>query len=326
MNSKLQSQLDAQIEKKRTAQVVEASEAPSFSPDIFEHDQRETARVEINFKDMSARLVEASDAPKVTREVLETLGKPVKTVEFFYQTGFFQAAIRDGIPTELEIRQLKLLMEYPKSDAASVEKRNLETTRMLLSEMLVDPAFSYQGKGQGLPIETRSQVMLNSLSEAFRVVNTPQEDAIFQVAVRRGLPEDKFTLFGEFEWYPVGKAGKKYTDMSEEELSAEMARNRARRQVLVPAMIVDPKLTWTRVEDGEVVEVPEDADAPYPVELLSERFMRTFNEAHKVVTTPEAGLKSLQRFLRSDSDESESEAASSESVGAVQGRGDKTGE
>lgn len=317
MNTKLQSQLDKQIKSRRTAQVVESSEAPSFTPDIFEHDQRETALVEVNFRDMSARVVESSDAPKITREVLEKLGKPIKTAEFFYEGSFFQAAVRDGITTELEIQQLKLFMEYPGNDAASVEERNVEITRLLLADMLVDPAFSYRGKGQGIPIETRSQVMLNSLAEAFSVVNNPEENMIFQVTVMRGLPEDKFTLFGDFEWYPVGKARKKYTEMSDEELSAEIAQNRARRQVLVPAMIVDPKLTWTRVEDDEVaeaIEVPEDPDASYPVELLSERFLRTFNEAHRVVTTPDAALAALQRTFRSVPDREGTKTAG-ESVG-----------
>ena len=320
MNKKIQEQLDKQIQKKRAAQVVEASEAPSFSPDIFDADNRDTELVEVNFKDMSARLVASSDAPKITREVLETLGKPVKTVEFFYTDSFFKAAVRDGIPTELEIKQLKIIMEYAdrKDKSAAREEENLEVTRLFLSKMLVDPAFSYQGQGEGPPIEERSQVMIASLAEAFSVVNSPEEDMIYQVTVRRGLPEDKFSLFGDFEWYPVGKAGKKYTEMPDEELSAEMAQNQARRQVLVPAMIVDPQLTWTQVADdtvAEAVEPPEDADAPYPVELLSERFMRTFHEAHRVVTTPEAALKSLQRFLRSNADKPKSTDESGASVG-----------
>ena len=66
MDRKIQEQLDAQIQKKRVAQVVEVSEAPLLTPDIFERDNRKTAIVEVNFKDKSARLVETSDAPKVT--------------------------------------------------------------------------------------------------------------------------------------------------------------------------------------------------------------------------------------------------------------------
>ena len=138
---KIQEQLDAQIEAKRVAQVVEVSEAPTFTPDIFEHDERETSLVEINFKDKSARLVETSDAPKVTREVLETLGKPVKTVEFFYENSFWQVAVRDGIPLELEIKQLKIMIEYAdrEGNPAAMEERDLEISRMLFSGMMVDP-------------------------------------------------------------------------------------------------------------------------------------------------------------------------------------------
>ena len=330
MNKKIQEQLDAQIQKKRAAQVVEVSEAPTFTPDIFESDTREHSLVEVNFRDMSARLVESSDAPKITREVLETLGKPIKTVEMFYENAFWQVAVRDGIRLELEIKQLKIRLGYAdqETDFAAMEERDLEISRVLLSEMLVDPAFSYKDKGEGIPIEFRSQVMLNSLAEAFSVVNYPEVDQIYQVTVRRGLPENKFALFGDFEWYPVGNQQKKYVDMSDEELSAEMARQQARRQILVPAMIVDPNLTWTQVQDGEVAEVieaPADEKAPYPVELLSERFMKTLNEAHRVVTTPEAALKSLQRFLRSNLDEPEGTDEGSTTVEPVSGDGDKAG-
>ena len=38
----VQEQLDKQIEAKRVAQVVEVSEAPLLTPNIFERDERET--------------------------------------------------------------------------------------------------------------------------------------------------------------------------------------------------------------------------------------------------------------------------------------------
>ena len=317
----VQEQLDAQIAAKRVAQVVEVSEAPTFTPDIFEHDERETSLVEINFKDMSARLVESSDAPKVTREVLETLGKPVKTVEFFYENSFWQVAVRDGIPLELEIKQLKIMMEYAdrEGNPAAMEERDLEISRMLFSGMMVDPPFSYLGVGEGIPIETRSSVMIASLADAFSAVNFPVEDAIFQVTVRRGVPEDAFAITGEtFEFYPVGGKQKKYTEMSDEELSVELARNTARRGVLVPAMIVGPKLSYKPVTDdavAEAVEAPVDDPEGYPVELLSERFMRALFEAHRVTNIPAAGLASLKRFRISHRNESEGEDEGSEPVG-----------
>ena len=95
----------------------------------------------------------------------------------------------------------------------------------------------------------------------------------------------------------VGGKAKKYVDMSEDELAAAEARNSAQRQVLVAKMILDPQISYTPVVDGE--EPSENDTEGYPVELLSERYMKTLHEAHRVVNIPEAGLKSLQQFLTS---------------------------
>ena len=328
---KIQEQLDAQIKAKRVAQVVEVSEAPLLTPNIFERDERETAIVVVNFKDESARLVESSDAPKLTADVLKTKGKPVKTVEMYFEDQIFQVEVRDGKPLSLEVEQMKLLMEYEgqEHDRAAMEERDRIIANLLLGKMMVDPPFSYKGEGEGTPIETRSSVMIASLAEAFSAVNSPEEDAIFQVTVRRGVPADAFAITGEtFEFYPVGGKQKKYTEMSEEELSAEMARNTARRQVLVPAMIVDPKLSYTPVTvdaSEEAVDLPAEEDTEgYPVGLLSEHFMRTLFEAHRVVNIPAAGVAALQRFLRAGADATGADT-SSELVGEQQGDGNKAG-
>ena len=45
MDRKIQEQLDAQIQKKRVAQVVELSEAPTLTSEIFERDARTEAIV-----------------------------------------------------------------------------------------------------------------------------------------------------------------------------------------------------------------------------------------------------------------------------------------
>ena len=191
--------------------------------------------------------------------------------------------------------------------------------------MMVDPPFSYKGEGEGSPIEDRSPVMLASLIEAFTAVNLPVENSVFQVAVRRGMPADTFALFGEsFESFPVGGKQKKYVEMSDEEFSAEMAQNSARRQILVPAMIVDPKLAYMHVAEGEVaaaVEMPEDDSEAYPVELLSERFMQTLFAAHRVINIPAAGVASLQRTFRSLTN-TEGETETGESVDDQHGGGE----
>ena len=317
----IQEQLDAQIQKKRAAQVVEVSEAPTLTSEIFERDERSTAIVVVNFKDESARLVESSDAPKLTADVLKTKGKPVKTVEMFFDDQMWKVAVRDGKPLSLEVEQMKLLMEYEgqEHDRAAMEERDRIIANLLLGKMMVDPPFSYKGKGEGTPIEDRSPIMIEALCNAYNAVNHPTKDEIFQVVVRRGIPADAYALFGEsFEWYPVGGKAKKYVDMSEDELAAAEARDSAQRLVLVAKMILDPVLSYTPVADGE--EPSDDDTEGYPVELLSERYMRTLFEAQKVINSPEAGLRSLQRFFRSNADTTGSEE-SGESVGDDGGTG-----
>ena len=317
----IQEQLDAQIEAKRVAQVVEVSEAPTLTSEIFERDARETAIVVVNFKDESARLVESSDAPKLTAEVLKTKGKPVKTVEMFFDDQMWQVAVRDGRPLSLEVEQMKLLLEYEgqEHDRAAMEKRDRIIANLLLGKMMVDPPFSYKGKGEGTPIEARSSIMIEAFCNAYNEVNHPTEDEIYQVTVRRGIPADTFALFGEsFEWYPVGGEAKKYKDMSEDELAAAEARNTTRRQVLVAKMILDPLLSYKKPDETEAEQDRTTSAAEteaYPVEYLSERYMKTLHEAHRVVNIPEAGLKSLQQFLRAGNPDNRRTDESSESVG-----------
>ena len=305
---KIQEQLDAQIDAKRVAQVVEVSEAPLLTPDIFARDDRKTARVEVNFKDQSARLVETSDAPKLTREVLKTKGKPVKTVEMFFDDQIWKVEVRDGKPLSLEVEQMKLLMEYEgqEHDRAAMAERDIAIAQLLLSRMMLSPAFSYKGEGDGTPIEARSPIMIEALCLAYNEINYPTKDEIYQVSVRRGVPADAFTLLEDtFEWYPVGGSAKKYVDMSEDELAAAEARNTARRRVLVARMIDDPPLLYKKPDETEAeaeTEAEQDRTTSaekteaYPIEDLSERFMETLYEAHRVTNIPEAGLKSLQRF------------------------------
>lgn len=314
MNDKIQAQLDKQIASKRAAEVVEVSEAPTLTSEIFEQDDRSTSLVEVNFRDMSARLVNTSDAPKLTREVLQVKGKPIKIVETFFNGQMWQVQVRDGKPLSVEVAHLKLLTEYEgqEGDRGAMEERDREIANLLLSKMMADPVFSYKGEGQGPPIEARSPILIESLCNAYSEVNTPTKDEIFQVTVRRGIPADAFALFGEsFEFYPVGKS-KRYVDMSEDELSAAEARERTKRQVLVSKMIVDPGLSYT--PEGHEIDDTEG----YPVHLLSERFLKTFYEAHLVTNSCDAGLRSLQRHFRARAN-TERENASGEPVGNDEG-------
>ena len=323
MDAKIQEQLDRQIEKKRVSQVVEHSEAPALTSDVFEKDDRESAICEVNFKDMSARVVESSEAPKLTVDVLKTKGKPVKTVEMFWDDQMWQVKVWDGKPLEVEVAHLKILEEYlgQEKDSIAMDERDRAVANLLLGKLMYDPPFSYQGQGDGSPIEARSAIMIDALCSAYASVNNPAEDLIYQVEVRRGVPADAFALLEDtFEWYPIGRESKKYVDMSEDELAAAVASKTAQRQVLVPKMILDPVLSYKEVDASEVdvavIENIEIAETdPYPVEYLSERFMQTLMEAHRVINIPDAGLKSLQRFLRSSDADTRRTQESGESVG-----------
>ena len=311
MNKKIQKRLDAQIESKRAAQVVEESDAPLLTSEIFDLDAQETALVEVNFKDESARVVEQSDAPKLTRDILKKKGAPLKTVETFFHDRMVQVNVRDGIPLSVEIENVKQIMEYAdqKMDRVLREERDRAITNLLLSKMLVCPQFSYKGEGEGPPIEACSSVLIESLSNAFNAVNTPDSDSIFQVTVRRGVGADVFAMFGEsFEFYQVGGKSKKYVDMSEGELAAAEARQVARQKVFVTKMIVDPVLAYTPSEEGADTE-------GYPIGQVSVRFLKTLHEAHQVVNIPEAGLKALQRFSRASDSQSGGKEKGRASVG-----------
>lgn len=317
MNKKIQEQLDRQIAAKRVSQVVEASEAPALTSDVFERDDRESAICEVNFKDTSARLVEASDAPKLTVEVLKTKGKPVKTVEMFWDDQMWTVKIWDGKSLDIEVAHLKILEQYmgQEKDGVAMDERDRAVANLLLGKLMYSPSFSYMGEGEGSPIEARSSIMIDALCNAYGSVNNPMEDSIYQVTVRRGIPADAFALLGDtHEWLSVGNTSKKYVDMSEDELSAVVAQKTAERQVLVPSMILDPVLSYKEVDASEVdVEAIEDiaiaeGDA-YPVEALSERFLQTLFEAHRIVNIPDAGLRSLQRHFRSRTNTEGADAA-----------------
>ncbi len=334
MNSKIQEQLDRQIEEKRVSQVVERAEAPALTSDIFEIDDRDSAICEVNFKDMSARVVASSEAPKLTVEVLKTKGKPVKSVEMFWNDQMWTVKVWDGKGLDIEVAHLKILEQYmgQEKDGVAMDERDRAVANLLLGKLMYSPSFTYMGDGEGTPIEARSSIMIDALCNAYASVNNPTEDSVYQVKVRRGVPADAFALLGDtFEWYPVGRASKRYVDMSEDELAAVVASKTAVRQVLIPAMILDPVLSYKAVDASEV-DVAAIGDiaiaetGPYPVEYLSERFMQTLFEAHRVVNIPAAGLASLQRFRRANRDEFEGEAAGSKSVRNVQGTGGNTGE
>ena len=122
---------------------------------------RSTAIVEVNFKDKSARLVETSDAPKLTAEVLRTKGKPVKTVEMFFDDQMWQGG-SPGRQTakRLEVEHMKLLLEYEgqstRSCAAMEERDRIIAISATWKNDGGSRHFPIRVTGEGTPIEARS--------------------------------------------------------------------------------------------------------------------------------------------------------------------------
>lgn len=338
MSDSIQSQLDEQLKKKRTAKIVETSDAPLLTLDALERDKRDSDIVEVNLKDQTARVVETSDAPKLTQKVLVEKGKPIKTVELVFDGQVWQIGVRHGKPMQVEVAHSRLLDEFKarvkaadELTAALLEERETAVKCLLVASMIVDPKtahpiFSYQNQGQGHPIEDCSPILLNALWEAYTAINFPIEDDIYQVTVLRGTPLDTALLLGEtFETYPVGDLGKKFVDMSDDELDAVAARSLAQRRVLVASMLPDLKLSLNgegKVESGtEASDTPVLlSDAAVPVEDVSEAVLATLFEAYRVSNIPAAGLEALNRFRTVGGDRAGKDA-SGESVGDEQGDG-----
>ena len=299
MNESIQSQLDEQLKQKRSAKVVETSDAPLLTPDVLERDKRSKDLVEINLKDQTARVVETSDAPELTAEVLSAKGRPIQTVELVFDGQVFQVGVRHGKPMHVEVAHSRVLNEFKERMSESdeltaelLEERDTAVKHLLVSSMITDPVtthpmFSYENEGEGHPIEDCSQILLNALWEAYTAIQFPREDDIYQVQVLRGTPLDTALLLGEtFETYPVGDLGKKFIDMSADELEAVEKRSLAQRRVLVALMLPDVPLSLNG----------QEREGAMPVEDLSEAMLATLFEAYRVANIPAAGLASLERF------------------------------
>ena len=263
------------------------------------------------------------ETPKLTHEDLQRLGKPIKTVEMFWDDQMWTVKVWDGKPLDIEVAHLKILEQYmdQEKDGVAMDERDRAVANLLLGKLMYDPPFSYMGEGEGSPIEARSSIMIDALCNAYASVNNPTEDAIYQVTVRRGIPADAFALLNTFEWYPVGGKQKKYVDMSEDELAAVVAQKAAERQVLVPAMILDPVLSYqgSRCNRGGCRGDSRHRKSQRRIRILLNTcrsvLLETLFEAHRVTNIPEAGLKSLQRFLSASDADTTGTEERGESVG-----------
>ena len=315
MNESIRRKLNAQEKKgntpRKAVRIVEVAEKPILAEELLEKDKRGSDIVEINFFDQSARIVETSEAPELTHEVLKHYHKPIKTVEVFFDGVDATVEVRDGVTFYLQIKEELLRADYQKriekaentdKKTALLREMNTKIKQLTIAETLTNPAFSYDGRGEGYPIEERSPVGVNTLYETCLLVrNNPALDKVFQTKCLRGTPlEAAIILQQGFDLYPLGTLGKKTADLSGEEIEQIENSNREQRRVLVSSLIPNVNLSYNGVGRKHA----------YPVENLSDRCLNTLHNAYKVSNIPDARLQAARRFPAVGGDGSGTEAVS----------------
>ena len=306
MNREIREKLNAQEKKgntpRKAVRIVEVAEKPILAEALLEKDKRESDIVEVNFLDQSARIVEASEAPELTPEVFEDEEfrrhiKPVKTVEVFFDGEDATVEIRDGDTLFLQIKEELLRADTQKRNkktkdtdtkTARLREMNTKIKQLTIAEILTNPVFSYDGKGKGYPIEERSSVGLNTLYEACLLVkHNPALDKVYQVEVLRGVPGEAALMLQQgFALYPLGTLKKKSADLTDTEIQQIENSNREQRRVLVSSLMPNVNLSYNGVGRKHA----------YPVENLSDRCLNTLHNAYKVSNIPEARLDALRMF------------------------------
>ena len=312
MNPEEQKKIDEQIEKGNTpttqSRIVEMADAPLLPPDVLERDKREFDLVEVNFKDQSAKVVETSKAPKLTPKFLKEKGKPIKSVESFFDFGKYTVYVKDGASVAVDIGRRKIVNSFAdrlkalqdagekttsKKYKTLLQEREEAAKRYLISVMIDAPKFSYGG-GEGTPLEEQSQLLINALWDAYVTVNFPLEDQIYQVKVLRSVPIETSILFQQgFEIYPLGNLGKPIDNLSGAEIRELDETNLAQRRLAVSSMV----LNYTKKEPKPIFSYNgEGVKNAFPVEDISETFLQTLFAAYRIVNVPSAQLSHLQRF------------------------------
>ena len=218
---------------------------------------RETEIVEVNLKNSQARIVESSDAPELTHDILAIKAKPIQIVEIPYDGKMYQVHVRHGKQFRDELKFKRIELEYG-SDAG---------VNFMLSKVITDPQLSWNGEGDGYPIEDISYRLKVKLCGAALAVNDPTEDDIYQVEVYLGVPD------AIKEVVKALLPAQHPNEMTDNDLIKHDRAYCIARQTLVVAMIASPVLTESECEGTDV----------YPVSSISEGMMQTLFKAVSVV-------------------------------------------
>ena len=159
MDKNTQQQIDKQMKAVRQARVIgdnDTSTAPILDSQILESDYQRTARVEINIIGQTFQVEVLRGSPLTAALLLE------RTPEVY--------ALKEQLTNDPN-------HIFTDEEIQAVDRTNRDFRRIMVASHIVKPTFSYNGFGDGHPIEDVSDTMLDALFEAYQVVNTPAEGA-----------------------------------------------------------------------------------------------------------------------------------------------------
>lgn len=287
----LQEQLDDQRERETENTETVVADTPLLTDAAIRKDARKTDIVEVNFSDQTARVVESSDAPKLTLDVVKAKAAPVQPAKVIFDGKKWHARVRMGVPFSLNVKHAQLAEKHKGATETAEQLKALDRAvkNLYIAEMIESPSFSFEGEGDGTPIEECSDILVNALWGAFCEKNTPIDDQIYQVKSLRGQPIHTAILLGEsLNAYPA-QLDKKITDYTPADIEQATQRSLAQRRILVSSMIFPSLFTFSFNGEGS-------GDVTYPVEDISEQFLQTLHTAYRVSNIPSAALDMVHRF------------------------------
>ena len=169
MNKAQQAKIDAQREKGNRdpdayrPQIVEASDAPVLSEAWLLAEDNPSATVEIYLVG-SKTLVREPHQIEVVRGLT------------LLQTMAIQEAV-EAYP--IDPRVLDPVYTPTQAEKVALQQRHDIRRRATIAQAILSPRFSFNGEGEGIPIEGRSEALVATLYEAYEVVNVPGKQVQF---------------------------------------------------------------------------------------------------------------------------------------------------
>ena len=169
-------------------------------------------------------------------------------------------------------------------------KLNRAVKNLYISEMIDAPQFSFEGEGEGTPIEDVSDVLADALFSAYVEKNQSESDDVFQVTVLRGQPIHTAILMQEsFNSYPA-PLQKEVASMSPADIEQTTQRSLAQRRILVASMVYPEGFSFSL--NGEGTQTANYTQ----LSTVSELYLQTLHSAYRASNIPEASLQMVQRF------------------------------